>query len=125
MQRLEKVLDLCETLGVEGVWDRAEALAWLGLLEALNFGNLIKGLSLSKEGELIYRELGEAAEWDLITVLGGKTYIYLYLNNLDEAQSYAEEGWELARDMDGFTISEKPHGPGRYRFPPRRIFPGA
>ena len=105
IQHLEKVLDLCENLGVEGRMGSAKALVWLGWMEALHFGNLIKGLSLSKEAEALYRELGPAAEWDLVTVLGGEFYIYLYLNNLDEAQSYAEEGLRLARDMDGFTIS--------------------
>ncbi len=98
------MFELCENLGVEGRWERAETLIWMGWMEALHFGNLMKGLSLSKEAEALYRELGPTAEWDLVTVLGGESYIYLYLNNLDEAQSCAEEGLRLARDMDGFTV---------------------
>jgi predicted ATPase/DNA-binding CsgD family transcriptional regulator len=104
LQRLGMVLELCETLGVEVQWEHAEALTWLGWLEALNFGNLMKGLAMVKEGEALYRELGKAAEWDLTAVLSGETWIFLTLNKLDEAQTCAEEGWALSQDMDGITV---------------------
>lgn len=102
-ERLNEVLKLCETLGEEGVWDRAEALTWQGFLEALNFGNLTQGLALLEESEVIYRKLGKAGNWDLTAVVGGKCYIHLIMNKLIEAQSWAEEGWALAQEMDPIT----------------------
>lgn len=95
---MENARKLCEQVGNDGILDAAAALSWEGLIEALDLGNLHRGLSLIEQGEALLRQLGEPGRMHLYIILERKSYILSLLGENAQALVCAHEATILGQE---------------------------